>query len=607
MSASYDIDEELEEKPFNFQLFKRTLGYVRPYKKQLLIISVFLIIGLMAGLFEPLLIKHAIDQGILRKDPDVLQQVGLTMLLLYLVGLSAGFIRVRFVNRISQSLIYELRKELFDHIQGLSFRFFDGRPAGKIMSRITNDVQAISDMVNSGLITLISETFVILGILVIILIINFKLALMAISVLPFLILMLVLLKPANERAWTKTRKTIANINANLNETLQGIRVIQAFSRQKYNIKKFTEINRGNYRTQITAVAIESIFWPMVDLVGMLGACVVVWYGAGQVAAGKETIGTMVAFVNYLWRFWAPLSAISRVYSQILNAMASSERIFQIMDTPPEIVDPPTAINLERINGQIEFEAVSFGYNPVERMVLHDISFTVKPGELTALVGPTGAGKTSIINLLMRFYEPDQGTIKIDGHEIRNIKLESLRSQVGLVLQDSFIFSGTIRENIQYGKLDATPEEIRQAADLTRVRNFAEKFPEGFETEVDERGAKLSAGQRQLLAFARALISNPRVLILDEATSCVDTETERQIQEALKTLFAGRTSLVIAHRLSTIEHADRIIVIDGGKIVEMGKHQELLAQQGMYYRLYLKQFQDEEPEVFENKPPTIKVN
>jgi ATP-binding cassette, subfamily B, multidrug efflux pump len=596
MSTSYDIDEDLEEKPFDFQLFRRTLTYIRPYKNQLLIVTVFLIVGLVAGLFEPLLIKQAIDHGIMRKDPGVLKQVGLTLLFLYLVGLTAGFIRIKIVNRISQSLIFDLRKELFNHIQGLSFRFFDGRPAGKIMSRITNDVQAISDMVNSGLITFITETVMILGILAIMLIINFKLALMAISVLPFLILMLVRLKPANERAWTKTRKTVANINGNLNETLQGIRVIQAFSRQKYNFKKFTEINQENYRTHITAVAIESIFWPMVDLVGMLGACVVVWYGAGQVAAGKETIGTMIAFVNYLWRFWAPLSAISRVYSQILNAMASSERIFQIIDTPPEIVDPPSAINLERIEGRIEFADVSFGYNPDERMVLHHISFAANPGELTALVGPTGAGKTSIINLLMRFYEPDEGSIKIDGNDIRDIKLECLRSQVGLVLQDSFIFSGTIRENIQYGKLDATPEEIRQVAEMTRVLGFAEKFPNGFETEVEERGAKLSAGQRQLLAFARALISNPQVLILDEATSCVDTETERQIQEALKTLFAGRTSIVIAHRLSTIEHADRIIVIDNGRIVEVGNHRELLAKQGMYHRLYLKQFQEEEAEM-----------
>jgi ATP-binding cassette subfamily B multidrug efflux pump len=318
-----------------------------------------------------------------------------------------------------------------------------------------------------------------------------------------------------------------------------------------------------------------------------------WFGARQVISGEYSIGTIVAFTNYVWRFWAPLSAISRVYSQILSAMASADRIFHILDTSPEIEDAPEAIELEDIKGHIEFRNVTFGYNPEERMVLHNISFKAEPGQVIALVGPTGAGKTSIINLLMRFYDPVEGSILVDGHDIRDIKISSLRSQVGMVLQESFIFSGTIRENILFGKLDATEEEIIEVSKATKVLNFVERFPQGFDTEVEERGARLSSGQRQLLAFARALIAGPKILILDEATSSVDTETERHIQEAMKTLFAGRTSIVIAHRLSTIEHADKILVIDDGMIVEEGTHSELLEKKGVYYNLYLKQFQDED--------------
>ena len=348
-----------------------------------------------------------------------------------------------------------------------------------------------------------------------------------------------------------------------------------------------------------ALVIQLFSWPLVEFVGMAGSCVVVWLGARMVTTGEISVGTVIAFANYIWKLWSPLSALSKVYSQALSAMASSERIFHILDTKPEVLDSPNAIDLDNIKGKVEFKNVTFGYNPEERMVLHDICLKAEPGEIIALVGPTGAGKTSIINLLMRFYDPMEGSILIDDHDIRDITLSSLRSQVGMVLQDSFIFSGTIRDNILYGKLDATEEEIFEVSKATKVKDFAEKFGEGFETDVEERGARLSAGQRQLLAFARALIANPRILILDEATSSVDTETERHIQEALKVLFDGRTSIVIAHRLSTIEHADKIIVIADGKIVEQGKHEELLAKKGEYFGLYVKQFQDEDDLVEDN--------
>ncbi|HHY23575.1 MAG TPA: ABC transporter ATP-binding protein [Clostridiaceae bacterium] len=591
MANIYDLDEELEKQSFDFKLFKRTMRFLRPYWKNVAIISIILLGGLAIGLLDPLIVRYVVDKGMMAKDMSVILNMGGILLIINLLNLIGSRIRIKVVNKTAQSLIYDIRKETFEHIQNLSFRFFDGRPAGKIISRITNDVQAISDFINTGVVSFVSEIISILGIIVIIFVINYKLAAITVTVVPVFILLLICLKSASEKAWSETRKTMANINANMNETLQGMRVIQAFSRQKHNILKFEEINKKNYKAHMHATIIQLLSWPLVEFVGMAGTCAVVWLGAIMVTKDEVSVGTVIAFANYIWRLWSPLSALSKVYNQALSAMASSERIFHILDTEPEIVDSPDAIELEDINGTVEFINVTFGYNPEERMVLHDISFKAEPGEVVALVGPTGAGKTSIINLLMRFYDPIEGSILIDGYDIRDIKLSSMRSRVSMVLQDSFIFSGSIKENILYGKLDATEDEIINVARATKVLNFVEKFGEGFDTDVEERGAKLSSGQRQLLAFARALIADPRILILDEATSSVDTETERHIQEALKTLFKDRTSIVIAHRLSTIEHADKIIVIDDGRIIEQGTHEELLNSKGMYYELYQKQFQE----------------
>jgi ATP-binding cassette subfamily B multidrug efflux pump len=595
MANIYDLDEELEKQSFDFKLFKRTMRFLRPYWKNVAIISIILLGGLAIGLLDPLIVRYVVDKGMMAKDMSVILNMGGILLIINLLNLIGSRIRIKVVNKTAQSLIYDIRKETFEHIQNLSFRFFDGRPAGKIISRITNDVQAISDFINTGVVSFVSEIISILGIIVIIFVINYKLAAITVTVVPVFILLLICLKSASEKAWSETRKTMANINANMNETLQGMRVIQAFSRQKHNILKFEEINKKNYKAHMHATIIQLLSWPLVEFVGMAGTCAVVWLGAIMVTKDEVSVGTVIAFANYIWRLWSPLSALSKVYNQALSAMASSERIFHILDTEPEIVDSPDAIELEDINGTVEFINVTFGYNPEERMVLHDISFKAEPGEVVALVGPTGAGKTSIINLLMRFYDPIEGSILIDGYDIRDIKLSSMRSKVSMVLQDSFIFSGSIKENIIYGKLDATEDEIINVARATKVLNFVEKFGEGFDTDVEERGAKLSSGQRQLLAFARALIADPRILILDEATSSVDTETERHIQEALKTLFKDRTSIVIAHRLSTIEHADKIIVIDDGRIIEQGTHEELLNSKGMYYELYQKQFQEYEEE------------
>jgi ATP-binding cassette subfamily B protein len=466
------------------------------------------------------------------------------------------------------------------------------------MSRVTNDVQSIAEMINGGLITIISESLNIVGILFIIFFMNVKLALMAASVLPFLIIMVTKLKPSIENRWTKVKKSTAVINANLNETLLGIRVIQAFSRQDDNARKFRDINHSNLETNMRAIRLELVIWPLVEMTGMLGTALVIWYGTIQVMRGEVTVGFIIAFINYCWRFWGPVSAISKVYSQILAAMASADRIFQILDTEPEVKDAEDAESLSAVQGEIEFDSVSFGYNPDERMVLHDVSFHAKPGEVIALVGPTGAGKSSIINLLTRFYDPLQGRILVDGKDLRHVTLDSLRSQVGLVLQESFLFSGSIEDNIRFGKPSATRAEILEVAKAVRVMDFSERFSEGLGAEVEERGAKLSAGQKQLVAFARALIANPKILVLDEATASVDTETERVLQDALKRLLSGRTAVIIAHRLSTIEHADKILVIEDGRIVESGTHDELLQMKGLYYQLHMKQFDltDEETAV-----------
>jgi ATP-binding cassette subfamily B multidrug efflux pump len=407
--------------------------------------------------------------------------------------------------------------------------------------------------------------------------------------LPLLAVLFFYLRPMMESAWMNVRKTLANINANLNETISGIRVIQAFSREDFNVRRFGRINEMNRRITMRAFRLEMLTWPSIDFIGVVGTCLVIWYGALQVIRGAISLGYVMAFVNYQWRFWGPLSAISKVYSQVLSAMASAERVFEFLDTEPEIQNAPDAEPLPSIRGQVRFEHVSFRYEKDDRLVLRDINLAVEPGQVVALVGPTGAGKTSIVNLLMRFYDPTEGRVLVDGHELRQVTIESLRSQMAVVLQESFLFSGTIGDNIRYSRSDATLEEVERAAAAVRLDKFIESLPDGYDTEVQERGGRLSVGQRQLVAFARALLADPRVLILDEATSSVDTQTERLIQQALETLLQGRTAFIIAHRLSTVEHADRIIVLDDGRIVEEGTHHQLLARRGLYHRLYLTQF------------------
>jgi ATP-binding cassette subfamily B multidrug efflux pump len=592
-----EFEEELEEetkKPFNMAHFLRMLKYIRPYRRAVLTVAALMGFGVITNLIEPYLLRVAIDLGILGKDMAAINRVAIVFLLFRLGNWAAGIFRVRLINQTGQSVLYDLRQELFSHIQKLSLRFYDHRPVGKIMSRITNDVNAINNLISGGLATILSEGLSLFGIAALMLVISWRLALMAFLVLPLLGVLFFYLRPMMESAWMNVRRTVANINADLNETISGIRVIQAFSREDLNTRRFGCINEMNRRTTMRAFRLEMLTWPSIDFIGVVGTFLVIWYGALQVIRGTISLGYVMAFVNYQWRFWGPISAISKVYSQVLSAMASAERVFEFLDTEPEIQNAPDAVPLPPIRGQVRFEHVSFRYEEDDRMVLQDINLTVEPGQVVAMVGPTGAGKTSIVNLLMRFYDPTEGRVLVDGHDLRQVTIESLRSQMAVVLQESFLFSGTIGDNIRYSRSDVTLEEVERAAAAVRLDEFIESLPAGYDTEVQERGGRLSVGQRQLVAFARALLANPRILILDEATSSVDIQTERLIQQALETLLQGRTAFIIAHRLSTVEHADRIIVLDDGRIVEEGTHRQLLARRGLYYRLYLTQFAGQRP-------------
>jgi len=603
--SEYDLDleEDVEERPFNKEHFARILSYARPYPKTVALATALTLTGIIIGLVEPLMFRAALDQGIHTGDWRVLGAILSGILGLRVLSLLVSRAQIKTTNYLGQKVLFDLRQGLFEHVEHLPFSFFDRRPAGKIISRITNDVNHIGNLAASGVINVVSQMVSLVGIIVIMMSLHWRMAALSFTTIPFLALVLTKLRWALQSAWGDTRKAVADINAHLNETIQGLQVIQAFGREDTNSAKFDRSNRKFFGAYMRAIRLDQAFWPLADLVGAAGTCIVIWYGAKEYLAGRVTLGLMLAFTNYLGKFWAPISTFSRVWSQILSAMASAERVFGILDLKTEmaeskeivergVLEPVEAETMPPIEGKVEFDHVTFGYRAKEP-VLHDVSFTVEPGETIALVGPTGAGKTTIINLLARFYLPPEGKILVDGRDLMTVDLESYRKQIGMVLQDTFIFSGTIMDNLRFGKLDATQEEIDRAVEAACAKEFIENMPGGFEAEVKERGTNLSSGQRQLLAFARAILANPRILILDEATSSVDPETERLIQQAMKVLLKGRTSFIIAHRLSTVRAADRIMVIEDGKIAEEGTHDELVQTKGKYTSLYEAQFKSQE--------------
>ncbi|QGR00157.1 ABC transporter ATP-binding protein [Paenibacillus psychroresistens] len=577
------------EKPFDWSQLKRLGKYMKPYSKKMLpIIIITILIVTLSKLAIPMLITFAIDHAILEKNGSLLLIVTGTMAAVYVIQWLSSNYRIRYTNDIGQRVIYDLRRDLFSHIQQLSFRFFDKRPAGSVLVRVTNDVNSLQDLFTNGVVNVLIDSIQLLGIIIILLSFNLKLGLAIMITVPLMFMVSTTLRKRIRRAWQDVRMKQSRINSHLNESIQGIRVTQAYTQEKDNMNYFDGMNKVNRFSWNKASGLNQSFGPIIEITGAIGYCILFWYGAHLVQTGEISIGILVGFATYIGHFWDPINRLGQMYSQLLIAMASSERIFEFIDEKPTVEENAHAPKMPPIKGNISIENLVFEYEP-GRPALKGINLEVQAGQSIALVGHTGSGKSTIINLISRFYDPVEGRILIDGHPIREVTIQSLRSQIGIVLQDTFIFSGTIRDNIRFGRLDATDEEVELAAKAVNADDFIKDLVNGYDTEVQERGNVLSMGQRQLISFARALLANPRILILDEATASIDTETELKIQEALKILLAGRTSFIIAHRLSTIRNADNIVVLDHGRIMEMGSHEQLIEGKGIYYGLIQAQF------------------
>ena len=584
-------DDVIIDKAFDWGQFRRLFAYMKPYAKQLLpLIGLMMILGTITKLTVPYLTSMAIDKAISPDSPSLklLYMIAAGILVLYVIQWVATAFRIKYMNIIGQRVIFDLRVDLFKHIQKLSFNFFDKRPAGSVLVRVTNDVNSLQELFTNGVVNLMIDLVQLVGIVIILLLINFKLGIAVIITVPIMFFISTKLRVKIRRAWQEVRMKGSRINSHLNESIQGIRVTQAYTQEKENMEFFDAMNKDAKKSWDKATTMNQGFGPLIEITGGFGTLILFWLGAYLIQQGELTVGLLVAFSSYVGNFWDPINRLGQMYNQLLVAMASSERIFEFMDEKPNIDDKPNALPIPQIKGNITFENIVFEYEK-GRQALKGIDLNVEAGQTIALVGHTGSGKSTIINLLSRFYDITEGQIKIDGYDIRDVKVESLRSQIGIVLQDTFIFSGTIRDNIRFGRLDAKDEEIEAVAKAVNAHEFIVKLPKGYETEVEERGNMLSMGQRQLLSFARALLANPRILILDEATASIDTETELKIQEALKVLLEGRTSFIVAHRLSTIRHADKIVVLDHGEIKEEGSHAELIKRKGIYNGLIEAQF------------------
>ena len=586
----YDVDEVVEQK-FDIKQLKRLVDYIRPYKGKMFFVLVLMLSSSGLGMFLPKFLQIEMDKYI--PDKDIKAIVILTVLagIIVLYSVISTRIKIDVTTKVGQDIIHTIREDIFKHLQELPFSYYDERPHGKIQVRVVNYVNNLSDLLSNGIINTITDLCNLIFILIFMFAMSPKLTLICLCGLPVLIIYVVFLKRRQSHAWQVQSNKQSNLNAYIAESINGIRVTQAFVREEKNMDIFNDLSMSYKNAWLKAVYYNFAMGPMVDLISTITTSFIYVVGVSCIINGEQsgvTVGVLIAFTAYISRFWAPINTIASFYNSLLTAISYLERIFETIDEPVEVKDAPDATDMPPIKGDVSFKHVRFSYEDGVP-ILKDVSFDVKQGQTIAIVGPTGAGKTTIVNLLSRFYNVDSGEVLIDGIDISKVKIHSLRTQMGVMMQDSFIFSGTIMDNIRYGNKTATDEEVIKAAKTVCAHDFIMEMEDGYNTQVNERGSRLSVGQRQLISFARALLANPAILILDEATSSIDTETEIVLQEGLNNLLKGRTSFIIAHRLSTIKNADKIMYIDKGGILEAGSHDELLENKGAYYDLYMSQY------------------
>ena len=588
MLNNIEKDEEIVRRSKN-EIIIRLMAYLKPYKAKAMIVILLMIFVMLCNVVNPYLLQQAIDVHVVNKDINGILLIGELLLIMNIFAWIASKIRWTMISKITNNILVNIRHELYEHIQKLSFDFFDNRPVGKILARVVGDVNALKNLFNQSIQTLIPELLSLICVAIAMFILNVKLAMACIVLLPFLTIAMFYIEIHSRKRWEAFRNKRSNLNGFTHEDFSGIKVVQAFANEKSTEDNFRRMVKDQKEAFLNAVRLNDCFWPLVELSWGIGTLIVFAVGYRLILAGEIQVGKLIAFSMYTGMFWRPIMNLSSFYNTLITNFAAADRIFDILDQEPGIENIGEVPKMSRIEGKVEFKNIDFSYN-VGGKVLNNINFKVNAGDRIALVGATGSGKTTIISLLSRFYDPTDGEILVDGKNIKYVDLYSYRSQMGIMLQDTFLFSSTIMENIRYGRLDATDEQVINAAKAVNAHEFIMKLENGYDTEVNERGSRLSLGQRQLVSFARALLADPRILILDEATSNIDTQTEILVQKGIERLIKGRTSFVIAHRLSTIRDCDKILVISDGEIIEAGTHDELLRNKGMYYDLYSAQYE-----------------
>lgn len=585
----YDIDETLQTE-FNFKHLKRLVSYIRPYRKDMLLTIFLTTISSALGMVTPIILMEIMDVLIPNKDIKGIIIISLLLLAIYLVISLILTAKITITSRLGQNIIHTIRSDIFGHLQELPFSYYDDRPHGKIQVRVVNYVNSLSDLLSNGIVNTITDLFSLFFIVGFMLYVNVRLTIISLIGLPLLMILIFVIKRKQRVAWQRSSNKSSNLNAYIAESINGIRVTQSFTREQENIKIFNNLSADYRSAWLKAVRLNTLLWPAIQNISTWTSVAIYVLGIAWLDQGMKgiTAGVLIAMTGYVGRFWAPINTLANFYNSLLTAVSYLERIFETIDEPVLVKDCEGAVEMPPIKGEVEFKNVNFSYEDGVQ-VLNNICFKANAGDSIAIVGPTGAGKTTIINLISRFYNLDSGTITIDGIDISKVTIRSLRKQMGVMLQDSFIFSGTIMDNIRYGNMEATDEQVIEAAKTVRAHDFIMEMENGYQTEVNERGTRLSVGQRQLISFARALLADPKILILDEATSSIDTETEILLQEGLSRLLANRTSFIIAHRLSTIKNSTCIMYVDGGIIQEMGTHEQLLQKKGYYYELYMSQY------------------